>query len=136
MVSTTRITGIRRLIAATSTFGNSTHVMEEQTVRTQNRLKRGTDLFGASFAPYKYPEKPHLHSRPLEHAARLFQSPNYDISHFLNETEMRMTIYGRAAQIGNYQNIRRRFVGFARVDREEVKRDLWTTILEVFKRAK
>lgn len=130
--STTRITALKRLLSATSDFGGSVHVMEKQTERTQSRLSQGVDLGGQTFAPYKDRKRKHLNSRPLEHAARLFESPKYDLSRNLEGATMKMTITGMAARIARYQNFRRRFVGFARSDRPEVKREIFTMIADAY----
>jgi hypothetical protein len=129
-----RITALKRLLFATSELGTSTHPMEQQIGRTIERLNRGVDLNGNSFAPYEYKNVKHLHSRPLERAARLFESPRYDITSNANGMELKATITGQAAKIATYQNIKRRFVGFSRTDRPEIREELKSKLGEAFRR--
>ncbi len=132
----TQITAIKRLIEATSSFGNSTHVVEQQVTRIQGRLRRGVDVDGNSFAPYKDPRAAHANSRPLERAARLFESPAYDFARTLEGAEFKATITGQAAKIAVYQNVRRRFLGYSDADKKEVRTELMSMIAEMVNGAK
>lgn len=127
-----RITSISRLIAATTSF-DSSHVMEQQVRRTQERLDRGVDLEGQAFAPYKYPERQHDNDRPLQRAARLFESPNYIVDHEHGGTSFKATIYGLPAKIAFYQNRMRKFVGYSRQDRQDVKEEVVGMIAAAFR---
>ena len=130
----TEILSIKKLIAATSNFSHSPKVMENQAARTRFRLDQGIDVTGSVFAPYKDKTRTHPNSRPLQRAARLFESPRYDTTNVLGGSEFRMTITGQAAKIARYQNIRRKFIGFSAQDRSDVKRDIFSMISETFKR--
>lgn len=130
-----KIMSLKRLIQASASLGNSTHVMEQQTARTQNRLNQGVDLDGATFKPYKDQTRAHPNSRPLEHASRLFESPHYDLTKTLSGCEIRMTITGEAARIARYQNVKRRFIGFARSDRGDVRQEMKHMLVEAFRNA-
>lgn len=136
MRSNTRITSIRRLIEAADSFGESTHVMEQQTARTQARLEQGVDLDSNTFTPYKYPNKLHDNDRPLQRAARLFEGVKYNVNKALGGVDFKMTMSGEPAKIAYYQNLRRRFMGFSRSDRTDAKEELGRVLMEAFKNAR
>lgn len=130
--TTIEVKSIRKLISATTDFGHSTHVVERQVVRTQERLNRGVDVFGNKFAPFK-DDRVRRNSRPLQRAARLFEGPRFDLVQTLTGQEFVATISGQAAKIANYQNVNRKFVGFSRQDRSEIREDLKFMIGNAFK---
>ena len=127
-----QITAIRRLIAATTQL-DSSHVVEQQVRRIQERLDRGVDLEGQALAPYKYPEKQHDNDRPLQRASRLFESPTYAVDHEHGGTNFSGKIYGLPAKIAFYQNRMRRFVGYSRQDRQDAKEEIVEMIAAAFK---
>jgi hypothetical protein len=128
-----QITTIRRLIAATTQL-DSSHVVEQQVRRIQERLDRGVDLEGQAFAPYKYPERQHDNDRPLQRASRLFESPTYTVDHEHGGTNFSGKIYGLPAKIAFYQNRMRKFVGYSRQDKEDAKENLMQSIADAFHR--
>jgi hypothetical protein len=128
-----QITSIKRLLHATSELGGSTTVVEKQVVRTQERLNRGVDVNEQAFKPFKDPERYHKNSRPLEHAAMLFTDCKYDIERTLSGMDMRFILIGEAAKIAKYQNKMRKFIGWSKLDKDEIMRDLRQELGEAFR---
>lgn len=131
-----KITSLHRLLSATTDFGKSTKPVEHQISRVQARLSQGIDVEGNSFAPYKDQKRKHPHSRPLEHAAKLFEPTSFDLERNLTNSEFRASIHGQAARIAVYQNVRRKFLGYSRRDREEVMSDMKQTLREAWRVAR
>ena len=120
------------MIAATTTI-NSSHVVEQQVRRIQDRLDQGVDLEGQRFAPYKYPKRQHDNDRPLQRAARLFEGASYSVDHEHGGATIKGTIHGIPAKIAFYQNRMRKFVGYSRQERQEAKEGIMATIAEAFR---
>ena len=118
-----QITAIKKLLRALDDVGAHSTVMEEQMIRTRDRLNAGVDVDGRPFAPYKT-RRPYNHTRPLLHAAQLFDPVKYDGTRSAVGFELKASIFGQAARIAYYQNFRRKFLGFSREDRRQVRDDL------------
>lgn len=130
-----KIKAINRLLRATDTFGTHSSVMESQIQRTRERLNFGIDIHGASFAPYKE-DRPTNQDRPLARAARLFDDVRYTYNHTLEGFDLVATITGQAAKIANYQNVKRRFVGYSTEDRRFVKQGVVAMLKEAMRNAR
>lgn len=129
------ITSVKRLLAASFDLGLSTHTMEEQTRRTQERLNQGVDLEGGQFKPYKDPNRKHDNTRPLQRAAKLFDDAKYDVEKTSSDgLVLKMTIHGMAARIARYQNVMREFLGYAKSDRSSVRSEIKLMLSEAFRR--
>jgi hypothetical protein len=128
-----RIRAISRLMRATHEIGSSTTPSENQVSRIKSRLVSGTDVDGNTFAPYKNPKVKRANSRPLQQAARLFESPQFDNEVNFTGISFKFSITGIAAKIAIYQNFRRRFLGFSRQDRPEVKHDIANELRKAFR---
>lgn len=112
-----RITSIKRLMGAvdhpSSFLGDGNR---RQIDAIQERLRNGVDTEGTAFDGFKDPSRAR-YPRPLYHAYKIFQDGAQRIESGIGSVRSVFTIYGVAAKIAHYQNIRRQFLGFSLDDR-------------------
>lgn len=118
-----QIRSVSRLIAAVASIRDPQKVVPQQISRIQERLSSGVDFQGHPFAPYKT-DRPQNHDRPLQYAAELFDDARIEAKVGGHDVQFFAKIYGQAAKIARYQNVRRKFLPFSDRDHREFRSSL------------